>query len=181
MTFEKIQSNLYKYTSVKSALMILKTQEIKITNPNEFNDPFDCNIPNFEMAKKPLINEIKRQLKNAIPELKNNKHSKEALLFDLKIGHEMNYFQELTNKEFTKIANEWENIIGNFRILSLAKSEKNILMWSHYADFHKGVCVGFKEVGLTQKKLSEYIEFLLDLVRCSFRNHLVNDHETYST
>ena len=36
-------------------------------------------------------------------------------------------------------------------------------------------------VGLTQKKLSEYIEFLLDLVRCSFRNHLVNDHETYST
>ena len=36
-------------------------------------------------------------------------------------------------------------------------------------------------LGLTQKKLSEYIEFLLDLVRCSFRNHLVNDHETYST
>ena len=36
-------------------------------------------------------------------------------------------------------------------------------------------------IGLTQKKLSEYIEFLLDLVRCSFRNHLVNDHETYST
>ena len=38
-----------------------------------------------------------------------------------------------------------------------------------------------KYIGLTQKKLSEYIEFLLDLVRCSFRNHLVNDHETYST
>lgn len=173
MTFEKIQSNLYKYTSVKSALMILKTQEIKITNPNEFNDPFDCNIPNFEMAKKPLINEIKRQLKNAIPELKNNKHSKEALLFDLKIGHEMNYFQELTNKEFTKIANEWENIIGNFRILSLAKSEKNILMWSHYADFHKGVCVGFKEDSFIAKQCRKVDYGDGSTVMNNFINHLV--------
>ena len=46
MTFEKIQSNLYKYTSVKSALMILKTQEIKITNPNEFN--YDLRKRNFQ-------------------------------------------------------------------------------------------------------------------------------------
>ncbi|HHQ6578148.1 TPA: DUF2971 domain-containing protein [Serratia fonticola] len=30
-------------------------------------------------------------------------------------------------------------------ICSFSKARKNQLMWSHYADEHKGVCIGFKE------------------------------------
>lgn len=30
-------------------------------------------------------------------------------------------------------------------ICSFSKARKNQLMWSHYADEHKGVCIGFRE------------------------------------
>lgn len=144
MAINKNPTNLYKYTSAESVPIILETRKIKITNPNEFNDPFDCNIPNFEIANKPLIDEIKRQLKKEIPELKNNKHSKEIALFEIQLKKEINELKMLVNQEFAKISNEWESIIGNFRVLSLAKSADNILMWSHYANYHTGVCIGFK-------------------------------------
>jgi len=40
-----------------------------------------------------------------------------------------------------KITNE---IRTDYRICCLSKTYKNILMWSHYADSHKGICIGFK-------------------------------------
>jgi hypothetical protein len=44
------------------------------------------------------------------------------------------------------------------RIFCLSKNPKNILMWSHYADNHSGVCIGYKvhrvdnKIGLKFKK-----------------------------
>lgn len=35
-------------------------------------------------------------------------------------------------------------------ICSFSKARKNQLMWSHYADEHKGICIGFKEDYLKQ-------------------------------
>lgn len=34
------------------------------------------------------------------------------------------------------------------RILSFSESERNALMWSHYADQHRGICIGFKRSAL---------------------------------
>ncbi|HBS85671.1 MAG TPA: hypothetical protein DEA97_03890 [Bacteroidales bacterium] len=40
---------LYHYTSIDSVLNILTSQNLKFSNPSEFNDPYDClpNIKNF--------------------------------------------------------------------------------------------------------------------------------------
>jgi hypothetical protein len=35
--------------------------------------------------------------------------------------------------------------LHNIGICSFSKARKNQLMWSHYADEHKGICIGFKE------------------------------------
>ncbi|HDJ1439476.1 TPA: DUF2971 domain-containing protein [Serratia rubidaea] len=35
--------------------------------------------------------------------------------------------------------------LSSVGICSFSKARKNQLMWSHYADEHKGVCIGFKE------------------------------------
>jgi len=40
-------------------------------------------------------------------------------------------------KDYLKSINE------EFGIFSLSKSKNNLLMWSHYADSHKGYCIGF--------------------------------------
>jgi len=44
---------------------------------------------------------------------------------------------------------QYKEIIGNqlknTGICSFSRTRKNQLMWSHYADEHKGICIGFKE------------------------------------
>ena len=36
-----------------------------------------------------------------------------------------------------------QNVLKNYGIVSLAGTLQNILMWSHYADGHNGVCIEF--------------------------------------
>ena len=42
--------------------------------------------------------------------------------------------------EFNKAS---QKVIGDLRVLSLSNSELNPLLWSHYADSHRGFCLGF--------------------------------------
>ncbi|WP_404460257.1 DUF2971 domain-containing protein [Providencia rettgeri] len=45
-------------------------------------------------------------------------------------------------KKYNKLLHKWLNSCG---ICSFSKARENQLMWSHYADEHKGVCIGFDE------------------------------------
>ena len=44
----------------------------------------------------------------------------------------------------TKIEAETEKCLSNAGICSFSKTRQNQLMWAHYADEHKGFCIGFK-------------------------------------
>jgi hypothetical protein len=44
-----------------------------------------------------------------------------------------------------ELLGKWSKIISQFRILSLTTKKNNLLMWSHYADEHRGVVVKFKK------------------------------------
>lgn len=58
------------------------------------------------------------------------------------------------------IRNDFENtlikLLNSSGICSFSKARKNQLMWSHYADEHKGICIGFKEKKLTPAEASIY-------------------------
>ncbi|WIH83375.1 DUF2971 domain-containing protein [Brachyspira pilosicoli] len=41
------------------------------------------------------------------------------------------------------LLNNIESIISRVKIASLSGNNKNILMWSHYADSHKGICIEY--------------------------------------
>ncbi|ASU24132.1 hypothetical protein CCZ37_16615 [Vibrio qinghaiensis] len=128
--------NLYKYVTPESIDIILRNSSIKITNPSEFNDPLDCNVPEFEVDSKILkkiftknsgvtkheISDLSSELDKSISELKSE--------------------LEPLSKELTSA---WEELIAQFRVLSLTEDSNNILMWSHYADDHKGAVIGFKK------------------------------------
>ena len=49
-----------------------------------------------------------------------------------------------TRKDLTIEINSFNNELSDFGILSLAEDQKDILMWSHYADDHKGICIEFE-------------------------------------
>ncbi|MFA1563367.1 DUF2971 domain-containing protein [Aliivibrio fischeri] len=44
-----------------------------------------------------------------------------------------------------------EQMLSNTGICSFSRTRKNQLMWAHYANEHKGICIGFKEELLTPK------------------------------
>lgn len=104
---------------------LLEKGEIWFSKPSAFNDPFDCHLSfdddfneqdayNFLLQKGLPTKEIKKVLKI----YKNNPEE----------------LEKLKNISTTEL----------FRIFCLSKVRDNILMWSHYAKNHTGICIGLK-------------------------------------
>ncbi|VAW88449.1 hypothetical protein MNBD_GAMMA18-1762 [hydrothermal vent metagenome] len=62
-------------------------------------------------------------------------------------------FPEEERKQYKTII---ETQLQNSGICSFSKTRKNQLMWSHYADEHKGICIGFNEQILRPDNSSIY-------------------------
>jgi len=139
---------LYKYRPVnKYSLEIFSENELYFGDPvKDFNDPFDCQSPfDFSGDRNDFIREAKRV------------HDKFGLPINVDIIEEKaNTFVELRNKgdeAYKKLINELaddvitikKDQLGKQRIGILSMSERNddILMFYHYADNHRGLCIGF--------------------------------------
>lgn len=66
---------------------------------------------------------------------------------DLNDPYELRGF-DLRDRQFRKAYNAGLKSVNDSRgIICFSKSWKNPLMWSHYADKHKGICLGFDIAG----------------------------------
>jgi hypothetical protein len=111
---------LYKYLSCnEGSKAVLSNFTIKYTKPSNFNDPFDCKVFSFSDWK---VDDWANFL-SKYPE-----HREQALPLAKRIMDE-----NLCNFNFT----------DSFGVFCLSEVNNDILMWSHYADSHKGFCVGF--------------------------------------
>lgn len=108
----------YKYSGVDGALHILNGT-LKYDTPSGFNDPFDCLPANKSVN---LDN-------SALHTLFFKKYKREPTL-----NEKMVCANNLSNPSYHKNINE------ALRILCLTKKPDNLLMWSHYAEQHKGCC-----------------------------------------
>ena len=111
-------SILYKYRSCDSrSISMLENRELYFSDPKHFNDPVDCKINIFSALK-------------AAVELAENE--------DSTVRNKLEQLGKLDDL-FKKI----ENGVKNAGVYSLTREQNNVLMWSHYADKHKGFSVGF--------------------------------------
>lgn len=138
----QIPEIIYKYRDWNNQFhkRILLHNEIYLTSPSEFNDPFDCKIPrNFLSLKSSEIEEFQNKLAQK-RYAENPSINYGEQLFQIKT-HMSNIkdFQGEDEKAYFKILNE------NYGIFSLSTTFNVILLWSHYANNHQGFCVGFKE------------------------------------
>lgn len=140
----KIPEIVYKYRDWNNPFHknILLHNEIYLASPKDFNDPFDCRIPmNFINQTPEDRNDYITEL--AISQSENiEQHGLELEFFIRNVEKEMQdilAFQ--TDKE-----NYYYDLLDKFYgILSLSKKWNGILLWSHYANYHKGFCIGFWE------------------------------------
>lgn len=117
---------IYKYVDFDTGLnKIIKEKSLKFTNPNDFNDPFDCNENLLKHDNnEELINNIFNQSYQNTPRAVRRKVIRQLKNPDS--------YSEILKKERE-----------NFRLSCFSEKYNEVLMWSHYANKHNGICIGF--------------------------------------
>jgi len=120
--------NLYKYTSIDSwSLDSLKNNSIHFTCPNDFNDPFDCrlNIYIDGTGNEWEKHKLRLQSSESIEELK-----KEFLIPE---DQSESFHTDVQKKALLTT-----------RVSCFSERPDNMLLWSHYANSHHGICLMFE-------------------------------------
>jgi hypothetical protein len=138
---EEIPETLYKYRSWndENHKRVLTENELFAASPALFNDPFDCTIPlRYELLTgSELMIKAKKNIRFHNPYISNTKLRETA----------KRWVENAKSKgpEHFKNFSEYmiQENLKHYGVISLTKKSKNILMWSHYADCHKGFCIGF--------------------------------------
>jgi hypothetical protein len=92
----------------------LVNQSLYFAKPDTLNDPFDCRID--------LQKAIERAALSATGDRKNFLSS------------------FLGNPEFLRI---WKSTFDSIGVCCFSRTIEDTLLWTHYADDHKGVCLGY--------------------------------------
>lgn len=128
---ETLPDYFHKFTSAERAIEIVENQQLWFSSPKKFNDPFDCNInlidfePNEDQIKMVINNKVQRNRQTRREEIKKNKR---------------NAFR--IRNQFAEQANEFYQNSG---VCCFSEKRDNILLWAHYADNHRGICLKFSK------------------------------------
>jgi hypothetical protein len=120
----------YKYRPADDfTIALLEKQEIKFSLAEEYNDPFDSKlIINVDSDPDRILQRLED---TPIDESK-----KQNIRKRIKSG-------EINSDEYMKAA--YQAAKRTIMSSCFAGNSENILLWSHYADSHKGICVGIRD------------------------------------
>lgn len=134
---------------------IFTLNELYFPSPTKFNDPFDCKTAFcFNNCNENDFQAYIGGIKDYI--LKNN------INVDLnkKIeGIDNKYYQRSIIDSYTVFLNEINKPLG---IFCLSERPDDIIMWSHYADGHKGLVLQFDKAGLESYGYCKKVEYSKD-------------------
>jgi len=139
-------TKLYKYrnwTDVNHKNILLENQ-LYLASPKDFNDPFDCRIAaNFKLL------DTKEKIQRYIDEA-TIRHFDTLMKQNRDLIYERKRLEDRFMNNIEEVQRDYEAEYFNkrdlyFGIVSMSSRWNSILMWSHYSDSHKGICVGFWE------------------------------------
>ena len=126
-----IPERVYKYFTINDDLKnTLKEGYLWFSRPSDFNDPFDCatNLVDYSNAQS----YVKKLVESRFSHLPRKERRAKG--------------QEIT-KDGAKITMAYEQVAKKITqqmgICCLTTKNDDILMWSHYANKHKGLCLSF--------------------------------------
>jgi hypothetical protein len=141
---------LYKYKPFNEFLMKeLAEQEVFFCNPKNFNDPFDCEpqlfndieLKRLERFAFRLLSERYEDQERAVRSMNEYRYlATEFGSYNDGEEGEAAYKYHLT----TEVLNDIRTLFGNIGILSLSTRWNSALMWSHYSNSHRGLCLEFE-------------------------------------
>ncbi|MCK4357316.1 MAG: DUF2971 domain-containing protein [Candidatus Cloacimonetes bacterium] len=135
---ENIPKIIYKYMPINEyTFKNLLNNQILFSSPKDFNDPFDCKM--FKIAKP-----SRKNLEDYFKKLNKTSEQINNITNDYYKNPEDNlkHAQETVKKD-----------VEDYSIACFSCTKENILMWSHYSDNHKGICLTFDSLNLFKKSL----------------------------
>lgn len=150
---------LYRYRTFSQYSMAeLIHGEFYFSSPLAFNDPFDCNnMFSFDGTTddhwRIFLNKF---LHHNRPELNDEQRTNEIERVIATGGHR-------NREKIAQQQNTWGEILTTMNkekgIVCLSSRQNDLLMWSHYADCHKGFCLVFNTAPLQANFYCEKITY----------------------
>lgn len=147
-------ATIFKYYPDKlERLADIKANKMWYSAPSAFNDVFDCDIA---IDEKGIFDSAlsmypdKRGIRPGSPkwkELKNTIH-----------------------QAIKSFRSTWETMRTKTGVSCLSESEKSLLMWAHYANNHRGMCVEYDLLGINKQLLFSAVPVIYSVDRVCFRS-----------
>ena len=151
---------LYKYQAYNiQNLDNLKNKCLWFSKPSGFNDPFDCSIPYllgeksstewdilYEQVKKIWMDAKDQQNKELLANLFENEKPSEDFKKSYILGYHLGW-RKLVEDNFSQKG-----------IACFSEKWDDILMWSHYADGHRGFCLEF-DTGFVPFSMAKQVHY----------------------
>ncbi len=121
---------IYKYRSIEQGAEILASSQLYFSTPDKFNDPFDCQLSvNSQNTDQEIYDYFVRYFGKSIPD---------NVLQDLikQTKDNPDRWQEILDESIKQTTNKTG-------VCCFSINMSNLLLWSHYAEQHKGICLGF--------------------------------------
>jgi len=127
---------IYKYVNYNDGIKLLFNRQLKFSTPDLFNDPYDCNENIFKFT----INE--KTTRFMLQKGLYQRDTDEINLSIKKLSEKLKNENKISfrNSEFKKMFDEIKRTIW---VTCFSVCPNDFLMWSHYAESHKGFCIGF--------------------------------------
>ena len=131
---------LYRYRHLQGehrewTKRILTDSILYFASPSTFNDPFDCKVHfRSSFSTKELKHKYADLVRQFRPQLNRSQRK-------TKVARDVN---SINKKEFqSNMTRRLQDATESLGILSFSGTARNILLWSHYASGHTGICLKF--------------------------------------
>lgn len=126
-----VPKKLYRYHSISTRTFIgLDKEAVWFSHPSKFNDPYDSSAAFFDSIMQPGWQKEMKKVKTTNFQIKQLKR----------------VFEEEEYRMHTEFV---EKSRDSLRVCCFTENKDSVLMWSHYADQHKGICVEYDFTSLT--------------------------------
>lgn len=167
--------NLYRYISLNSNdkierfFKLLNENKLYFSSPIVFNDPYDSKV-NFADCSEQDILDVAKLFYKKRHTSSTHEDCQDFAQYLRELKPEFLDGKQLRAKEKEVI----ERGLNNSGVVCLSEINDDILMWSHYADAHKGICLVFdKEIIANDKR------FILRKINYRDDNRLIPCKEFY--
>lgn len=150
-------SSIFKYRKIDiDSIINLEEDSVWLTSPDKVNDPYDCG---HSIDYDALFDEISKKIPQQIEKLPLE--TQELLRTVVKSDHSNKGINVNLHNLPAEVVDDWkrlhsamlqlikDDLIANdktknrFKLCSFSERIDSVVMWSHYADAHKGFCIEY--------------------------------------